>query len=441
MKWDLATIAAAVDGVATGSAEVTGVAIDSRHVAAGDLFVALRGDRADGHGYIAEAVAAGAAAILVEHGRGGAGVGVVEVTDTLEALRRLAEARRGEIAVPVAAVTGSSGKTTTKDMLAAAAGPGAHSAPQSYNNEIGVPLTVLSTPDGASSLIIEVGSRGRGHITLLAPVIRPDVAVITYVGRAHLETFGDVESVFASKWELVEALAPNGTAVLPIEDKRLLERRGGDPLLTFGEGPDADVAVGGLRLDRCGRPSFDLHHGGESVAVSLRAAGRHQARNAAAAVAAAVALGARFFSAAVRVGEAVVSPWRMEVLEGAVTVINDSYNANPDSMAAALETVAALEGRRIAVLGKMHELGEFEAEAHRRVGELTLELGFTAVVVVGADPGIAAGAGPIGRSAATADEARSLLGRFLQEGDIVLVKASRAEGLEGLAVAIAGGVA
>jgi len=122
-------------------------------------------------------------------------------------------------------------------------------------------------------------------------------------------------------------------------------------------------------------------------------------------------------------------------------VINDSYNANPDSMAAALETVAALEGRRIAVLGKMHELGEFEAEAHRRVGELTLELGFTAVVVVGADPGIAAGAGPIGRSAATADEARSLLGRFLQEGDIVLVKASRAEGLEGLAVAIAGGVA
>jgi UDP-N-acetylmuramoyl-tripeptide--D-alanyl-D-alanine ligase len=441
MKWDLAMVAAAVGGEAFGSVEVTGVAIDSRRVAAGDLFVALAGNRADGHDYLADAVAAGAAGILVERGRRVPGVGAVEVDDTLEALRHLAVARRSELGMPVAAVTGSSGKTTTKDMLAVAVGPGAHAAPFSYNNEIGVPLTVLSTPEDASVLIVEVGSRGPGHIALLAPAVRPDVAVITHVGRAHLETFGSVESVLESKWELVEALPPEGIAVLPREDERLLQRRSGAPTLTFGEVPDADVAIATLCVDRCGRPSFQLRCRGETVEVSLRAAGRHQARNAAAAVAGALALGTEFASAAERVGEASVSPWRMEVIEGAVTVINDSYNANPDSMEAALRTVAALDGRSFAVLGKMHELGEFEEAAHRQVGELARRLGFTSVIVVGADPGIAAGAGPIGRRVASAGEAQALIRDLLGEGDVVLVKASRAEGLEGLAEAIARGAA
>ena len=154
-----------------------------------------------------------------------------------------------------------------------------------------------------------------------------------------------------------------------------------------------------------------------------------------------MALGTEFAAEAGRVGEAVVAPWRMEVAEGAVTVINDSYNANPDSMEVALSTVAAMEGRSIAVLGKMHELGEYEAAAHRQVGELAQSMGFAAVIVVGADPGIAAGAGPIGRSVDDAYEAQALLESCLQDGDVVLVKASRAEGLEGLAETIAGGAA
>jgi len=445
VKWDLRTVAAATGGSAHGEAAIDRVVTDSREAGAGALFVAVRGEHRDGHDFAADAAIAGAA-LLVEAGRLPDGVAGVEVADTLDALALLALRRRGELSTPVVAITGSSGKTTTKDMTAAALGPGTHAAPRSYNNEVGVPLTVLGVPDHATALVIEVGSRGLGHIAALAGVIRPHVAVITNVGRAHLEMFGDVATVLEAKWELVEALGPDGIAVLPAGDDRLLDRREG-PMLTFGaEADGADVSVADIVTDLRGRATFRLRHQGSERTVTLSQAGVRQPHNAAAAVAAALALGHQFDDAADRVAAADLSPWRMEVFEvsvdgGSAIIVNDAYNANPDSMSAAFETVATMPGRRIAVLGKMHELGEAEGELHRAVGEQAAGAGFAVVLVVGDDPGLAVGAGAIAEPVADADAAASRLAALIRPGDVVLVKASRAAGLERVAQSIVGGAA
>jgi UDP-N-acetylmuramoyl-tripeptide--D-alanyl-D-alanine ligase len=434
MKWDLGVVAAATGGEPAGAAVVSGVVTDSREAGDGLLFVALRGEHQDGHDYRDDARRAGAA-LLVERGRLPAGAAGVEVDDTWAALRDLAVRRRGEIASPVAAITGSNGKTSTKDLLAAALGPGAHASPRSFNNEVGVPLTILGVPDAATAVVAEVGSRGRGHIALLAPALRPDVAVITNIGRAHLETFGDLANVLASKWELVEALGPAGVAVLPADDERLLARRDGG-LLSFGEVAAADVAVSEVRLDEQGRATFRLGHHGERAEVRLAMAGRHQPRNAAAAAAAALALGVPFAEIVPRLEAAAGSAWRMEIHTGPVTIVNDAYNANPDSAAEALRTVAGMPGRHVAVLGKMHELGAGEAALHEEVGRLARDLGYAAVVVVGDDPGIATGAGSIARRVPDVEAGLQVLEGYLVPGDVVLVKASRAEGLEELAAGL-----
>lgn len=433
MRWSLETAAELCEGTPFGAATIRSVVVDSRDAVAGALFVALRGDRSDGHEFVSDALERGAPAVLCERGRLPAGVCGLEVDDPLEALRLLAIGRRKELQVPVVAITGSSGKTTTKDLIAAILGPTAHAAPRSFNNEIGVPLTVLSCPDDAGAMVIEVGSRGPGHIGHLAEAVRPDVAVVTNVGRAHLETFGSIEGVLEAKWELVDALLPSGTAVLPADDDRLVGRVAG-AMLSFGEDAGADVDARNVTLDVRGVAGFDLWHGDSSVSVVLAVPGRHQPRNAAAAVAAAVALGRPFAESAHRLAEARVSPWRMELFEvpcsdGSVTVLNDSYNANPDSMHAAFETAVAIPGRRFVVLGKMHELGASEAAAHREVGKRAADLGFH-VVTVGDDPGFAAGAGDETVSVADADRAVEHLRGVLRPGDVVLIKGSRAAGLE-----------
>ncbi len=439
MKWDLAFVAAATGGRASGDATIQRVVTDSRPAGAGDLFVAVRGERVDGHDFAGDAARAGAA-VVVESGRLPAGAAGVEVADTLAALSALAAARRAEITAPVVAITGSSGKTTTKDLTAAALGPGTHAAPRSYNNEVGVPLTVLGAPDDATAVVVEVGSRGIGHIRALGPAIRPDVAVITNVGPAHLEMFGDVATVLRAKWEIVEILEPDGVAVLPAADDRLVARRSG-PVVTFGEDLPADVSVHHVALDGQGRASFSMRHDGDEVGLTMALAGRHQPVNAAAAVAAAVAVGVPFAEAAARAAAATGSPWRMEVVErpvagGTVLVVNDAYNANPDSMAAAFATVGPMPGRHLAVLGKMHELGAAEADLHRRVGSEAVAAGFETVVVVGDDPGIAAGAGEAAVAVADAAAALSFLAGHLRPGDVVLVKASRASALETIAASI-----
>jgi UDP-N-acetylmuramoyl-tripeptide--D-alanyl-D-alanine ligase len=442
VKWDLSIVADTTAGRRVGDAEVARVVVDSREAGPGDLFVAIRGERHDGHEFVAEATANGAA-LLVEAGRLPAGGVGVEVDDTLAALSLLAARRRGEIIVPVVAITGSNGKTTTKDLTAAALGSGAHAAPRSFNNEVGVPLTLLGTPDEAATVVVEVGSRGIGHITALGQVIRPDVAVITNIGRAHLEMFGDLDTVLRAKWELIEILGAGGVAVLPSTDERLTGRHDG-PRITFGEDAQADVAVSEVSLDRWGRASFVITHAGHRLSLTMAPAGRHQPLNAAAAVGASLALGVPFEDAARRTAAATLSPWRMEVVErpvagGTVVVVNDAYNANPDSMEAAFSTVEAMPGRHIAVLGKMHELGASEAELHRAIGRAAIHSGFDTIVVVGEDPGMAAGAGERAVAVADVTGAVSELGTLLRPGDIVLIKGSRAAGLEGIADAIGGG--
>ena len=442
LRWTLDQIAAATGGTVVGPADTTatGVSTDSRTITPGSLFVAIRGERFDGHGFAAHALAAGAAAVVVERaGDVADAVPRVEVDDTTAALRDLAAHRRRALDMPVVAVTGSTGKTSTKDLIAAAV-PGSSASLRSFNNEVGVPLTVLGADPGASALVLEVGSRGRGHIAWLMPAIRPDVAVVTNLGVVHLETFGTLEDLADAKWELVEGLGDGGTAVLPHDDERLRRSHRGSTM-TFGgpgtgDGDGPDVTVDRLRLDDLGRPRFTLRTFAGSVDVALSVAGAHQATNAAAAAAAALAIGIDLGTVASGLERAKASPWRMEIHPGRFTVVNDAYNANPDSVRAALRTVAVMPGRHIAVLGRMAELGPIEAEEHRRMGAEARQLGYAAVIVVGPDPGIAAGAGDLAVAVADQSAAALAVTGMVAPGDVVLVKASRAVGLDRLAAVL-----
>jgi UDP-N-acetylmuramoyl-tripeptide--D-alanyl-D-alanine ligase len=430
LDWTIATVAEAVDGVVDGdpSMRINSVSTDSRSIERGGLFVAIRGEHHDGHDYAALAMTDGAVASLVEADRGGHVTPRIEVDDTGDALILLAAHRRRELAAPVVAVTGSTGKTSTKDLLAAAL-PGSWASPRSFNNEIGVPLTVLSAPSGAETLVVEVGSRGEGHIRRLARAVLPDVAIITNLGVVHLETFGTRDALARGKLELVESLGEGGIAVLPVDEPRLVRAHPG-PTVTFGASPEADVAVSEIRVDDHGRPDFVLSAGGTSVRVSLQMAGAHNALNAAAAAGAALALGGDIAEVAGGLESASASPWRMEVHRGRLTIVNDAYNANPDSMLAALQTIAAMPGAHLAVLGPMAELGTVTDEEHARIGRAAKALGF-AVLTVGEDHGLAAAAG--GRNVADQSAAEAFVLDEAEDGTVVLVKASRSAGMERLA--------
>jgi UDP-N-acetylmuramoyl-tripeptide--D-alanyl-D-alanine ligase len=328
------------------------------------------------------------------------------------------------------AVTGSTGKTSTKDLLAAAL-PGAYASPRSFNNEVGVPLTVLGAPSGAGYLVVEVGSRGVGHIAWLMPAVQPDVAIVTNLGVVHLETFGTTDDLADAKFELVAALRRGGVAVLPADEPRLARSHAGHTI-TFGIG-QGDVRADDIELDDLARPTFTLRTDRESVRVTLPLSGYHQTGNAAATAAAGVALGVPLATLAEGMAAATGSAWRMELHAGRFTVVNDAYNANPDSMEAALRTVAGMPGRHIAVLGRMAELGPVEAEEHRRIGQLVRSLGYAAVVVVGRDPGFAEGAGAVARPVPDVAAALPVVSEYVRSGDVVLVKASRSVGLEHLA--------
>jgi UDP-N-acetylmuramoyl-tripeptide--D-alanyl-D-alanine ligase len=423
---------------------------DSRQVVPGGLFVAIAGERVDGHDYARQAVEAGAVACLAA---GPVGVPAIVVDDSTAALGRIAAVALGRLdGCSVVGLTGSQGKTTTKDLLAQLlAMHGSTVAPMgSYNTEIGVPLTVLRADRDTRYLVIEMGARGKGHIAYLCDMTRPTVGLVLNVGLAHVGAFGSREGIAAAKGELVEALPSDGVAVLNADDPlvREMASRTRARVMTFGEHPDADVRVDGVRLDPIGQPRFTLTYGGATASVDLRLLGRHQAGNAAAAAGVALSLGMELADVAAALSAAgAPSPWRMEPYErpDGVLVLNDAYNANPDSMRAALDTTAAIvrsrRGRGIAVLGPMRELGSASAEAHREVGGWAIEAGMDTVVVVDED------ARPIleGAEAAGASEAVLVpdgpaavdwLDKRLEPGDVVLVKASRADGLERVARAL-----
>lgn len=433
LGWTLEESADAVEGTLVGDTGrvVRGVATDSRKEVDGELFIALVGETFDGHTYTEDVLESGATGVVVNRGVGIHVTPRIEVDSTGSALAALGVKRRNELDIPVVAITGSTGKTSTKDLVAVGL-EGSWSSPRSYNNEIGVPLTVLSTPGDATALILEVGSRGRGHIDWLSPVVQPDVAVITNLGVVHLETFGSEKGLADAKYELVASLKPEGIAVLP-HDERSLQRGGSHRTITFG--PDgADVHVTDVSTDDLGLPTFTLVTTHGEYRLTLPLAGIHQATNAAAAVGVAIALDVDIAGFISRLETVSGSPWRMEIHRGVYTVVNDAYNANPQSVESALRTVAAMGGRSVAVLGAMAELGPVCEAEHDRMGKLVSELGFTELVVVGPDHGYAIGFSGPTHKAADIEDAQDTLLHIIEPGDTVLVKASRSAGLERLAL-------
>jgi UDP-N-acetylmuramoyl-tripeptide--D-alanyl-D-alanine ligase len=449
--YPLAEIGSVVHGRvtdATGDEVVTGATIDSRRIEVGDLFVALPGERVDGHDYAAAAVAVGAAGVLAARP---VGVPAIVVDDPADALGRLACWYASTLRAKVIGITGSSGKTSTKDLLAQVLETaGSTVAPAgSFNNELGLPLTVLRADDSTDYLVLEMAARGTGHIAWLCSIAPPSVAVVLNVGVAHLGEFGSQDAIAQAKGELVEALNRGGRAVLNADDPRVLAMRDrtGAEIVTFGS--HGDYRAEDVRLDPLSRASFRLVTPHGSADVSLRLVGEHHVSNALA-VAAAVGDWTPLSLDGVAAALSNATPrsrWRMEVREtaGGVTVINDAYNANPDSMRAALKTLAAAgRGRRTwAVLGEMAELGDAAWDAHDEIGRLCVRLDVSRLVVVGPEAkGIHAGAGLEGSwgdettYVEDADAAIALLRNELRPGDVVLVKASRAAALERVALAL-----
>ena len=424
-------VAEATGGTVSGpEVTVDGARIDSRLVTGGELFVALHGER-DGHDFVAAAFAAGAGAALVD--RPVEGGTTVLVDDTAAALTRLATWARRRLPDRVVGITGSVGKTSTKDLLAAALGRRyrVHASPKSFNNELGVPLTVLDTPDDAQAVVIEMGARGRGHIADLCAVARPLVGVITTVGLSHSQFFGTVEDVAVAKGELVEALPANGTAVLNADAPLVaaMASRTHARVLTFGAG--GEIRAEDIRLDGDLRPAFRLCTPWGDADVALQVRGNHQVGNALAAAAAALACDAGVDEVAAGLGDAQLSPWRMELhrAPSGALVLNDTYNANPLSVEAALRALAELPARRrTAILGIMAELGEVGPAEHARMGALAADLGVRVIAVAAPDYG--------GEQVDDAGQALDRLGP-VDEGDAVLVKGSRAAGLEGAAGTLA----
>jgi UDP-N-acetylmuramoyl-tripeptide--D-alanyl-D-alanine ligase len=437
-----------LSGVDARTAVTAPVEFDSRKAGPGALFLALPGEHVDGHDYVSAALAAGAVAAIVTRPVGSPSIVVADGRAAIGALaaaviRRLPDVR-------VVGITGSSGKTSTKDLLAQLLerlGPTV-APPESFNNELGHPYTVLLSTAETRYLILETSARGLGHIRELTEIAPPRIGVVLNVGSAHLGEFGSRAAIAEAKGELVEALPAEGVAILNADDPLVaaMKTRTGARVVTFGE--HGEVRASDVGLDELSRPRFTLHAGGSSEAVALRLSGEHQVANALAAAAVALELGLPLPDVAAAMSAATPrSKWRMEITErpDGVVVINDAYNANPESMRAALKELAAIGHRRgartWAVLGPMAELGESTLAEHDALGRLAVRLDVSRLVAVG-EP-----ARPVLQGAAResswpgeaqwvpdAEAAITLLGKEVQPGDVVLVKASRAVGLERVAL-------
>ena len=446
-----AAVQGTVEGDASGETAESDAAVmvtapavlDGRQTEPGGLFVAFAGEHVDGHDYAGQAGQTGAAAVL---GCRPTSLPTVVVENTQAALQALAThvVARLRDGLIVVGLTGSQGKTGTKDLLAAVLSSTAPTIATigSLNNELGVPLTMLRADAATRFLVLEMGARHIGDIAELTGLVAPDIAVVLNVGQAHLGEFGSRAAIAKAKGELVEGLAPAGTAVLNADDPRVVAMRSltDGPVLTFGRAEHADVRMLDLTLDRLGRPSFTLRTADASARLALPLVGAHQALNASAAAAAGLAAGVPLDVAAAALASASLSKWRMELrdLAGGATLLNDSYNANPDSTRAALDALAAIEGgRRIAVLGEMLELGEHSEAEHRAVGEYAASRADVVATVGEAARLIAAGAGDRTVTLADNDSAIDWLRGNLAAGDVVLVKASRGARLDEVAAALA----
>jgi UDP-N-acetylmuramoyl-tripeptide--D-alanyl-D-alanine ligase len=425
---------------ASPSVAVTGgVEYDSRKVGPGGLFVAFEGEKVDGHSFAAGVVAAGAAGVLSTRDTGQPGVVVEEPLAALAALAHAVVERLPGLTI--VGLTGSSGKTTTKDYIGQLlARLGETIAPAgSLNNELGFPYTVLQATEETRFLVLEMGARGIGHIRYLCEIARPQVGVVLNIGAAHIGEFGSVEGTARAKGELVEALPATGVAVLNADDPLVagMAPRTSARVLLTGESADAAVRATDVTLDAGGRAAYTIGFKEKIGNVRLAVIGRHQVSNTLAAAGVALSLGMEFDEVVQALGEiGIVSSRRMDVFvrPDGVTVIDDSYNANPSSTSAALNALATMQadGRRVAVLGYMAELGEHERSGHEEVGRLAAELGVNRLVAVAGNArpildGAATVEGWTGEAIFAADQAVALeiVRGDLRAGDVVLVKGSR----------------
>lgn len=420
-------------GIASRGADgfPTEATIDSRQIAGGELFFGLVGANDDGGRFAAGALENGAWGVVAGPGwkaeLDGAEGWVFISEDPLFSLQRLARTWRRELDSQVIGVTGSVGKTSVKDILAALLPGEVHASAENFNTEIGLPLTILSAPVGTDTLVLEMAMRGEGQIAELAEIAEPNIGIITNVGPVHIELLGSIEAVAAAKAELIHGLAPRGTVVVPSEAGPLEPHLGELPsLIRFG--PGGDVAASDVAPTDRGT-QVTVATGAGTEVFEFPFAEPHNITNALAAIAAGLASGAALNELSIRTGSIAFSKLRGEhlTLEPDVLVVNDCYNANPLSMRAALSYVAGLDRpRKLAVLGLMGELGPDEDEFHREIGEFARETGIDLVIGVGE---IAGGYGP-DRLVDTPEAAAELLGEILEPGDAVLVKGSRSAGLE-----------
>ncbi|MBW4033571.1 MAG: UDP-N-acetylmuramoyl-tripeptide--D-alanyl-D-alanine ligase [Acidobacteria bacterium] len=442
---NLGEIATIVGGIVDGDSTVTVTApavLDGRQAEQGGLFVAFPGDKVDGHDYAGQAGQIGAVAVL---GSRPTALPTVIVEDTSAALQALAKHVIAQLRdrLTVFAVTGSQGKTSTKDLLTAVLSDAAPTVATvgNLNNGLGVPISMLRSEPSTRFLVLEMGARHIGDIAALTRLVAPDVSLVLNVGHAHLGEFGSRDAIAIAKSELVQGLAPMGTAILNADDPRVLAMRSitSGPVLTFGLSESADVRVLDLAMDRLGRPSFTLRTADATVRAELPLVGAHQALNAAAAAAAGLAVGIPLDAAANSMATASLSRWRLELRELAngATLLNDSYNSSPGSARSSLDALATIDGRRrIAVLGAILELGEASDAEHHAVGAYAAARADVIVAVGEVARPLAAGAGERAVAVADNDAAIDWLRHHLGAGDVVLVKASRGAHLDEVADAL-----
>ncbi|NLW07113.1 MAG: UDP-N-acetylmuramoyl-tripeptide--D-alanyl-D-alanine ligase [Clostridia bacterium] len=440
--------------------EVKGVSTDSRTLQPGMLFIALKGERYDGHNFITAAIQRGAAAVAGEYfsaellaGRQ-QGPALLEVPDSLRALQDLAAYHRSEILQgPVIAVTGSSGKTTTKNLLAAVLAPAYRVLKNrgNYNNEIGLPLTLLDLEAGHQALVVEMAMRGRGQIRELCEIARPEIGVITNIGTAHQELLGSVANIAAAKGEMLQSLPADGLAVLNGDDEWCRRLALGCPCQVLFYGLHSKVDIGASDVVNLGLEgtAFTAVLAGQRYPARIPVPGLHNVYNTLAALAVGHYLG---LEPAVMLKS--IADWPFEDLRqelrpgpGGCLVFNDAYNANPESMQAALKTLAGLPGRKVAVLGDMYELGPETAELHRQIGRLAAELDLYRLITVGKlareiAAGALAAAMPAERVFSCTDHYQAT--QYLEElgrGDVVLFKGSRLAAMEKVLAIWEGGAA
>jgi UDP-N-acetylmuramoyl-tripeptide--D-alanyl-D-alanine ligase len=420
------------------NAEITGFALDNREVRQGDLFVAIKGSRVDGHDFATTAIAQGAVAALCERQIEGPHVLVPSV---VQALADYASSVREGFSGPVIAITGSAGKTTTKEFTAAALSPlgDVLKSEGNRNSEFSSPLVWAELTPQHKAVVIEMGMRGFGQIRHLASFTKPTIGVVTNIGYSHVELVGSREGVASAKSELLEALPADGLAVILAEDEFLPQLRSasGAPVKTFGFSTAADCRVSNYKVQGWRSSEVMVYFQGQAAKIVLPAIGRHIAVNAACAVLVACASGVELSQAAEAIAKAKLPPMRMEIIENnGVTILLDTYNASPTSVIAALETLSdvPVEGQRVAVIGDMRELGAHAEEGHREVGAALARLRYQRVLVIGQDAHwIAEEARENGLANITQVNRLEDISAFLKslsKGDAVLVKGSRALELE-----------